>query len=58
MKRKMTLAIVLPVLLGIGGGAAWYMWNENRHVAVFQSEQVTRGSVVVTISATGSVEPE
>ena len=58
MKRRMTLAIVLPVLLGIGGGAAWYMWKENSHVAVFQTEQVTRGSVVVTISATGTVEPE
>jgi len=56
MLRK---AVVILVVLALAGGAAlWYTRKANGQVAGFQTAQVTRGNLLVTISATGTIEPE
>ena len=47
------------VVLGLVGGAAFlYFRNGNEQKASFRTTQVKRGDLVVSISATGTVEPE
>ena len=59
MKRLfLKLAIVLVALVLIGATAAWYRNRSVEEAAVFQTAQVARGNLAVTISATGTVEPE
>jgi len=59
MKRPFQkLAIVLAAIVLIGATAAWYRNRSDENTAVFQTDTVTRGDLLVTISATGTVEPE
>jgi HlyD family secretion protein len=59
MKRLIKrTAVVLAGIALIGATAAWYRnLNEDDAVA-YQTTPVTRGDVIQTISATGTVEPE
>ncbi len=51
-------ALILVVLVCVAGAAAWQMKRGNGQAAAFQSAQVSRGELLVTINATGTVEPE
>jgi HlyD family secretion protein len=44
--------------VGAGGGVGWYLRSRNGQTTSFRTAQVTRGDLVVTISATGTLEPE
>jgi len=52
------LVVALLVLALGGGGVAWYVSRVRREALLFSTAPVTRGDLVVTISATGTVEPE
>lgn len=52
------LSIILAAAVLIGGSAAWYRNRSGDDTAVYQSSPVSRGDLRVTISATGTVEPE
>jgi HlyD family secretion protein len=59
MKRPIQkLAIVLAAIVLVGATAAWYRNRSDDGAAAFQTAAVTRGNLMVTISATGTVEPE
>jgi HlyD family secretion protein len=56
IKRALVILIVLAL---IGGAAALYFRSADAESASpFQTRQVTRGDLLVAISATGTVEPE
>jgi multidrug efflux pump subunit AcrA (membrane-fusion protein) len=50
--------VVLLILVVIAAGAAWYLHQANGEPVAYRSAQVKRGDLVVTIAATGTVEPE
>ena len=52
------LSIILSAAVLISGSVAWYYSRGNEENAAFRTAAVTRGDVQVTISATGTVEPE
>jgi HlyD family secretion protein len=52
------VVIVLAVLALVGGASAWYFQRENGQAVPFRTAQVTRGDLVVSIDATGTLEPE
>ena len=59
MKRFIQrVIIVLAPLALIGVTAAWYRNHNEKDAAVYQTAAVTRGDLLITISATGTVEPE
>jgi len=59
MKRlTQRMAIVLAAIALIGASAALYRNRSHEDVAGFQTAALTRGDLLVTISATGTVEPE
>jgi len=54
-------AILLIVVIGIGAGIAggWWYFNKGKVKNItFRTVEVTRGDILSTISATGTVEPE
>jgi HlyD family secretion protein len=59
MKRLgMKIGIVSAAILLIGATAAWYRNRSNGDAAAYQTAAATRGDILVTISATGTVEPQ
>jgi HlyD family secretion protein len=58
--RKVIVIAVAVILLGggLGAGAYWYTHRDAETAGEFRTAQVTRGDIVSTISATGTVEPE
>jgi HlyD family secretion protein len=51
--------IKILVALGLFGGAVgWYSWHAETPPASFRTTQVMRGDLLVSIDATGTVEPE
>ena len=52
------IAIVLIVLGVLVAGAAWYLLGRNGPVMAYRTAPVKRGDLLVSISATGTVEPE
>ncbi|MCY2932109.1 MAG: efflux RND transporter periplasmic adaptor subunit [Planctomycetota bacterium] len=59
MKRlmKVCVFIVLPVA-AIGSMAGWYFTRGAAQATSYQTAKVTRGDLLVTIAASGTVEPE
>ena len=55
IKRMVVAAVVLGV---IGATLAWYLKRENGKAISFRTAQVTRGNLLVTIDASGTLEPE
>jgi HlyD family secretion protein len=55
LKRVILLLVVLA-LVGVGG--AWFMGRGGGEDVTYRTAKVTRGDVLSTISATGTVEPE
>jgi HlyD family secretion protein len=54
-KRILVVAVVLGLIAGVVG---WYLQRGNAQTATFRTDQVTRGDLLVSIRATGTVEPE
>lgn len=58
----MRKAIVFLLLCGVVGGGAYYYFtharNSKPNEALFRTAKVTRGDLLVTVSANGTVEPE
>ncbi len=51
------MIVVIGIAAGIAGG--WWYYNKNNAKKVsFRTTEVTRGDILATISATGTVEPE
>ncbi len=59
MKYLIKRAVLVLILLGVvGTAAAAYFWRDNRQSVSFRTASVTRGDLVVSLRATGTVEPE
>jgi HlyD family secretion protein len=59
MKRQIKRLVVLLAMLGLlGAAAAWYSQRGNGQAFTYRTAQVTRDDLLITISATGTVEPE
>ena len=57
MKKAILLIVVIGISAGIAGG--WWYFNKGAAKNVsFRTTEVTRGDILSTISATGTVEPE
>ncbi len=55
MKKVLVLLILAALVVGVG----WTYWRrDTAATTVFQMAEVQRGDLVVSISATGTVEPE
>src|SRR5579862_5400770 len=56
LPKKKTILIALAVF---ASGMGFWLWHErDGHRATFRTVRVSRGDVVATISATGTIEPE
>ena len=55
MRKK---GVLLLVLLFIIASATWYLLKANGQPVAYSTAEVKRGDLVITISATGTVEPE
>jgi HlyD family secretion protein len=59
MSRWVQRAAIVVIGLGVlGAGAAWYLKGRNGQVMAYRTVPVKRGDLLVSISATGTVEPE
>jgi len=59
MSRLVQRIAVVVILLGVlGAGAAWYLQGRNGPAMAYRTAPVKRGDLLVSISATGTVEPE
>jgi HlyD family secretion protein len=59
MKKPIKRALVLIVITAMAAGIGWrYFHNDEGRKTFFRTVKVTRGDLVATISATGTVEPE
>lgn len=58
MRRKLVITVVAVIALALVlGGMGWFQSRKQKG-PVFRTVQVSRGDLVATISATGTVEPE
>ena len=57
MKKVILVIVVIGIVAGIAGGW-WYFNKGNAKKVSFRTTEVTRGDILSTISATGTVEPE
>jgi len=59
MSRLVQRIAIVVILLGVlGAGAAWYLQSRNGTVMAYRTAPVKRADLLVSISATGTVEPE
>jgi HlyD family secretion protein len=59
MKQVIKKAVVALILLGlVGGAAAWYFQRDGEQAVAFRTAKVARGDLLISISATGTLEPE
>jgi HlyD family secretion protein len=59
MSRRVKQIVTGIVLLAaLAGAAAWYLQRGNGQTVAFRTAPVKRGDLLVSISATGTVEPE
>ena len=59
MKSRIKRFVVILIVLGlVGTASAAYFWRENGQSVSFVTDTTTRGDLLATISATGTVEPE
>jgi len=58
MKKLFKWLVVLLVLAGAGGGGAWWYLTRTRKAGpVFETVELTRGPLVVSVSANGTLNP-
>ena len=59
MKPKIKKAVIAIIVLGAASAVAgWYLNPHSEGAIAYRTARVTRGNLFVTISATGTVEPE
>src|SRR4051812_300350 len=58
MNRILTALLIVVVAGCLAAGGVWYSKHRGESQANFRTSTVTRGDLLVTISATGTVEPE
>ena len=59
MKKWIKRLVVVIVVLGaVGTTAAWYLRRGSGQAVTFEMAKVTRGNLLVTIGASGTLEPE
>jgi HlyD family secretion protein len=59
MKPLIKKVVIALILLGlVGGAAAWYFQRNGDQAVAFRTVPVARGDLLVSISATGTLEPE
>jgi HlyD family secretion protein len=58
MKRGMTIIIVLVAIAIIAAGGVWYKKRGDNGAVGFRTAQVTRGDLLQTISASGTLQAE
>ena len=59
MKHLLKRVVIALILLGlVGGAAAWYFQHDGDQAVTFRTAKVARGDLLVSISATGTLEPE
>jgi len=56
--KTLKIIVTLLVLGLVAAAPAWYFQRENPEGVSFRTARVTRGELLVSISATGTVEPE
>jgi len=56
MLKRLLAAVVVLGFLALA--ITWYFKRGNAQTASYRTEQVTRGNLLVSIRATGTVEPE
>jgi len=57
VKKIISAIVVIGIVAGIAGG--WWYFNKGKaQKSTFRTVEVTRGDILSTISATGTVEPE
>ncbi|HLW68924.1 MAG TPA: efflux RND transporter periplasmic adaptor subunit [Gemmataceae bacterium] len=57
MRRWIIISVVILLVAGAGVTGFWY-WQHATTAPTFKTAQVTRGDLMFTISASGTVEPE
>ncbi len=55
---RLVVIVLALVLLGGAGWGVWYWKNGSNKGPSFRTEALSRGNLVATISATGTIEPE
>jgi len=59
MKSQIKRFVVVLIVLGlVGTASAAYFWRDNGEFVSYRTVAVTRGDLLATIGATGTVEPE
>ena len=59
MKHRIRKVVIALVLLGlVGGAAAWYVQRSGDQDVAFRTAKVARGEMLISIDATGTLEPE
>jgi len=59
MKSQIKRFVVILIVLGlVGTASAAYFWRDNGEFVSYRTVAVTRGDLLATIGATGTVEPE
>jgi HlyD family secretion protein len=57
MRRLLVIVVVLVLVAG-AGVTGYYFWQRSTSAPSFKTAQVTKGDLMFTISASGTVEPE
>lgn len=57
MRKAIVVVLIVILLGGIGAGAYWYTHRAAETAGKFKTAMVTRGDIVSTVSATGTIEP-
>ena len=56
-RRRWPWVILVVALLAGAGGWAWLSWSQTSRSIRYSTAEVTRGEIIVTVTATGSVQP-
>jgi HlyD family secretion protein len=57
MRKLIIISGIVVVLAGVGGLGVWYVRAAGQNNEAFRTEEVKRGDLLATISASGTVEP-
>ncbi len=56
-RRRWLWVVLVLMLLGVAGGWAWFALRASAGEVQYETEAVSRGRLVVTVTTTGSVQP-